>query len=177
LSSFSRSPSIILSTGTPVQRLTTAAMSSLGHFLAQHRVARLPWHRPAAFPAGDRHRTARPPWQIAAALRLFQFDPRGVELFLDPAFGRDLVALVLPAGGQFGRLLLEIGKLLAQRRQPVLRGLVAFLGERHFLDLELDDPPVEVLDFLGLASTSMRMRLAASSIRSIALSGRKRSAM
>jgi hypothetical protein len=42
LSSFSRSPSIIRSTGTPVQRLTTAAMSSLGHFLAQQRIAAAP---------------------------------------------------------------------------------------------------------------------------------------
>jgi hypothetical protein len=79
--------------------------------------------------------------------------------------------------GQFGRLLLQVGQFLAQVVQPVLRGRVALLLQRLALDLELDDPAVERLDLLGLESTSMRMRLAASSIRSIALSGRKRSVM
>ena len=89
--------------------------------------------------------------EIALPLRLLELDPRRIERFLDLAFRRDLVALVLPAGGKLARLLLQIGQFLAQRSQPVLRSRIAFLGECHFLDLELDDPPVEVLDLLGLA--------------------------
>jgi hypothetical protein len=45
----------------------------------------------------------------------------------------------------------RFGELVAQRLEPVLRGRVLLLAERRFLDLELDDPPVEPLDLLGLA--------------------------
>ena len=89
--------------------------------------------------------------QVAAALRLFEFDPRLVEVFLDPRFGVDLVAFVLPARGQLARLLFEFGQFLAQVFEPVLRRGVGFLLQRLFLDPQLDDAAVEVLDFLGLA--------------------------
>ena len=89
--------------------------------------------------------------QVTAALRLFEFDPRLVEIFLDPRFGVDLVALVLPARGQFARLLFEFGQFLAQVFEPVLRGGVGFLLQRLLLDSQLDDAAVEILDFLGLA--------------------------
>src|SRR3546814_7166038 len=51
--------------------------------------------------------------------------------------------------GQFGRLLFEIGKLGLQGGEPVLRRRVAFLAERRFLDLHLDDTAVERFDRLG----------------------------
>jgi len=62
----------------------------------------------------------------------------------------DLVALVLPTGGQRCRLLFQACQLLAQRLQALFRGVIAFLGQRRFLDLELDDAAVEVLDLFGL---------------------------
>ena len=40
-----------------------------------------------------------------------------------------LVALVLPAGGQLGRALLEPGQLLAQRGEAVLARLILLLAE------------------------------------------------
>ena len=86
-----------------------------------------------------------------------------------------LVALGLPFGSHRRRLLLQVGQLLLQLLQPVLRRRVVFLLQRLGLDLPLQDLPVQRVQFLGLASTSIRSRLAASSIRSIALSGRKRS--
>ena len=89
--------------------------------------------------------------QVAAALGLFEFDPRLVEIFLDPRFGVDLVALVLPARGQFARLLFEFGQFLAQVFEPVLRRGVGFLLQRLLLDSQLNYAAVEVLDFLGLA--------------------------
>ena len=88
--------------------------------------------------------------EVALALGLVQFHPCGIKLFLDLALGGDLVALVLPAGGQRRRLLFQIGQFLAQRGQPFLAGGVGFLGQRHILDLQLDDPPVQHLDLFGL---------------------------
>ena len=89
--------------------------------------------------------------QIAAALCLFEFDTRLVEVFLDPGFGMDLVAFVLPTCRQFARLLFEFGQFLAQIFETVLRSVVGFLLQRLLFDPQLDDPAVEPLDFFGLA--------------------------
>ncbi len=125
----------------------------LGHFLAQQRVlgvARgfldLLFQR-GNTPVGQLARLG----EIARALRLLELDPCRVEIFLEPTFGVDLVALVLPAGGQLARLLLKLGELLAQGFEAILRSAIALLLERLLLDLELDDPPVEPFDFFGLA--------------------------
>ena len=88
--------------------------------------------------------------EVAAALRLLELEPRRVELLLDLRLAGDLVLLRLPALGQLGRLLLEVGELLLELGEPVLRRLVLLLLQRLALDLELDDPPVEILDLLGL---------------------------
>ena len=88
--------------------------------------------------------------EIAAALRLLKLDPRCVELSLEFRLGTDLFLLGLPAAGQFGRGLLEIGEFALDRLQAVLRRRVALLFERFAFDLELDDPPVEILNLLGL---------------------------
>ena len=59
----------------------------------------------------------------------------------------NLVLLALPAGGQFGAVLLELGQFLFERFQPPLGRIVTFSGQRLALDLQLNDPPVERLDF------------------------------
>ena len=46
--------------------------------------------------------------------------------------------------------LLEVGELLLQPLEPVLRGVVGFLLQRLALDLELDDAAVELVERLGL---------------------------
>ena len=89
--------------------------------------------------------------QIACALRLLQFKAGVVEFFLDPCFGMDLVALVLPARGQLARLLFELGQFLAQGFEPVLGRGVAFLLQGLFFDAQLDDPAVETFDFFRFA--------------------------
>jgi hypothetical protein len=58
--------------------------------------------------------------EVARTLRLLQFELALIQLLLQPAFGGDLLALVLPAGGQFGRLLFKVGKFRPQGRQPIL---------------------------------------------------------
>ena len=61
---------------------------------------------------------------------------------------------------------------------PLGRGRVGLaLGQRGVLDLEPHDAALSSSSSVGSESISMRSRLAASSIRSIALSGRKRSVM
>ncbi len=125
----------------------------LGHFLAQQRILGLArgldelLFELRNLAVGQLARLR----EIARALRLLQFDPRLVELLFQPRLGMDLVALVLPAGGQFGTALFKIGELFAQGRKPVLRRGIAFLGQRLLFDLELDDAPVEPFDLFGLA--------------------------
>jgi hypothetical protein len=58
--------------------------------------------------------------QIAGALRLLELQTGRVELLLKLGFGGDLLLLRLPALGELGRLLLEIGELLLERLEAVL---------------------------------------------------------
>jgi hypothetical protein len=88
--------------------------------------------------------------EVTAPLRLLELEPGRVELFLDLGLARDLLFLGLPPLGQLARLLLEIGELLLDAPEALLRRLVAFLLQRLALDLQLDEPPVEVFDLLGL---------------------------
>ena len=79
-----------------------------------------------------------------------EVEARLVELLLELGGGAELLLLRLPARGERGRLLLEVGELLLQPLQPVLRRLVGLLLQRLALDLELDDAPVELVERLGL---------------------------
>jgi hypothetical protein len=163
----------------PVQRETTPAISSgvtssrsMAVWLALFRFGDLP------FELRDRAVGNLPGLrEVARALRLVEFEPRGVELLLELALRLHLVALALPAPGQLRRLLLKISEFLFQRGEPVPGRAVGFALQRFALDLELDDAPVERLDLLRLRLHLHAQREAASSIRSIALSGRKRSVM
>ena len=123
-----------------------------GHFLAQHRAL---GRAPASDKLLFKLRNAAVLklaglGEIAAALGLLELDPGRVELLLDLGLAGDLVLFRLPALGQLGRLLVEVGKLLLELGQPVLGRPVPFLLQRLALDLQLDDPAVEILDFLGL---------------------------
>src|SRR3546814_13636129 len=53
--------------------------------------------------------------EITTALRLIEFEPRRVQPLLELGGARDLVLLGLPARGQFGRLLFEIGEVGLER--------------------------------------------------------------
>ena len=122
------------------------------HFLAQHCTAGGGFgFGKLLFEAGDGAvlKFARL-GEIARALRLFQLHPRMIERFLELCLACDLFLFALPAGGQFGGLFLEIGKVFLERLEPVFRGLVGFLLQGLALDLHLDDLAVERLDFLGL---------------------------
>ena len=64
--------------------------------------------------------------EIAAPLRLLEFEPGGVELFLKLRFPGDLVLFRLPARGQFGRLLFKVGELAFKAAEPVDARRVGF---------------------------------------------------
>ena len=85
------------------------------------------------------------------ALRLFQLDARGVQLFLELGLARNLVLFRLPARCQFSGLLLQIGKVALQCGEPVAGWLVGFLAQRLPLNLQLHDTAVEIFDFLRFA--------------------------
>ena len=59
---------------------------------------------------------------FAAALRLGEFVARLLELLLELLGAAELVLLRLPARGERGRFLFEIGELAFELREPVLRG-------------------------------------------------------
>ena len=125
----------------------------VGHFLAQHRaLGRGLRIDQLLFELGDAAvlELARLR-EVARALRLLKLEPRGIELLLDLGFAGDLFLFRLPALGELGRLLLEVGKLFLELRESVLRRLVLLLLQRLALDLQLDDPSIEILDLLGLA--------------------------
>ncbi len=91
---------------------------------------------------------------------------------------RQLLLLGLPGGGQRVGLLLELGQLLLELVQPVARRRVALLASApRARSSAACSRRSSSSSSSGLLSTCMRSRLAASSIRSIALSGRKRSVM
>jgi len=71
----------------------------------------------------------------------------------------------------------QVGELLAQALQPAAAGLVGLLAQRGLLDLELHHAAGDRVELLGIESISVRTTAHASSTRSIALSGMKRSAM
>jgi hypothetical protein len=78
---------------------------------------------------------------------------------------------------KLGRLLLEIGELFLELLQAVFRCRILLLAQGFALDFELHRAPLHLVELDGTESISMRSFDAASSIRSIALSGRNRSEM
>jgi hypothetical protein len=115
--------------------------------------------------------------QIAFSLSLLKLDAPGVQLFLDLLCGRQLVLFIPPTLGERAGFFLQLGDVPLQAFEAILRRRVGFLPQGLALDLELDQAAIEFIQLSGFESTCMRNRLAASSTRSMALSGRKRSVM
>src|SRR5712671_4562413 len=88
--------------------------------------------------------------EIAAALHHLQFIAGLVELLLDALHRSELFFLGTPERRELTGALLEIGDILVDLLEPLLGCLVGLLLERLALDLELDDPPIDFVDRLGL---------------------------
>ena len=83
----------------------------------------------------------------------------GLELLLELADRGDGVLLGLPVGLHAVGLLLQVGQLLVERGEPLLRRRVGLLGQRDPLDLELADAPLDDVD-LGRHRVDLDAQLA-----------------
>ena len=153
-SSFSFSPSSIFETGMPVHFDTTSAISSSVTLLRTSWVSLdsaacasarrfssagiLPYCSSATLPRSPR------------AARRLDLELDLLEFLLDRRAALERGLLGLPDLLEIGGLLLEPGQRLLERGQALLGGRVVLLLERHLLDLELDDAPVEAIERLGL---------------------------
>ncbi|MNC84571.1 hypothetical protein D3C83_01280 [compost metagenome] len=84
------------------------------------------------------------------ALQLRDLGAHAVDLFLDMRRPLHLGFLGFPDLLEVGVILLEHPDLRFKRRETLLRGFVPFLLDRLALDLQLDEPPVELVHLLGL---------------------------
>ena len=114
---------------------------------------------------------------FAAALGVGEFVAQLLELFLSFCAIGELFLLRFPAAGQVGRSLLELGDSFSSssgaRASP---DRVSFFSASCSILSRMTSRSI-VSSSSGLKSTCILSRAAASSIRSIALSGRKRSVM
>ena len=83
---------------------------------------------------------------IAGALDALNLRPQPLELFLELALALNGFLLLLPPRHQRVVLLLEIGQLLLELLEPLLRGLVFLFPQRFALDLELHDAAVDLVE-------------------------------
>ena len=151
-SSFSRSPSSILSTGMPVQRETiwaifssvTASLTKAALFFSS--ISRMRFSRDGNLAIGEFAGAG----EIAAALRDLNFLARGIQSFLQALDIGDGFLLFLPFGGERGGSLFQLAQIMLQRGQPVLRGAVVFFLEGFALDLQLHDAAVEFVQCFRL---------------------------
>ena len=88
--------------------------------------------------------------QVVLPLRLLDGGAHLVDLLLEPLHLGDGFPLGLPAPGQLGALLFEVGQFLFQLVQALLGGLVFLLLERLPLDLQLHHLAVELVQLLRL---------------------------
>ena len=170
-------PRAAATTGMPVQRATTSAMSSsstssltIGSSAGSRRARRAPSRARAARRSGSRPRAARSPCALGAlGLHAQLVDP--LRDLLDAV---ERLLLLRPAGGELVAALLRLGELaldrLAHLRRtpsPIAASSISSWRTRRSASSSSS----------GDESISIRSRDAASSTRSIALSGRKRSVM
>ncbi len=186
LTSFSHSPSSIRVTGMPVHGPTTSAMSSDVDLLLEHPVLALDLLQGAGLgvalalerrdgaeaqlggPVAGRRRAS--PGRATRAPPRLSFDRRPMAAMRDFSISQRAESTV--------DLLAQVGELLLDALAPLGRGRVGLLGQGGLLDLELLRAGARGRrSRSGSESSSMRRRLAASSTRSMALSGRKRSVM
>ena len=86
------------------------------------------------------------PLEVAVALGELELVPHLFDLGLQLADLPDALLLLLPMRGHTFRLLAQVGQLLLQAVQPLLRGVVALLLKRDAFDLELLDAPGHLVD-------------------------------
>ena len=87
--------------------------------------------------------------QIAFALGLFQFDFGLFELCLHYGDGIDGGFFILPLHSEGLGLVLQIGELAFNSFKAFLAGDILFLGEGGAFDFELQNLPVELVQFRG----------------------------
>ncbi len=124
----------------------------LGHGLFHHRLARFLLEGVQAFfeRGNDAVGKLARAGEIALALRDVELLARLVELAANLLRFAELVLLRLPARGELGGFLFQIGKLDLELLQALGRRLVALFLQSLALDLELNDAPVELVERLGL---------------------------
>jgi hypothetical protein len=115
--------------------------------------------------------------EVALALQFLDLETHLVDGFHDLGAALGLGLFGLPDLVVVGDFLLQLGDLFLDQAEAFDRGLVLLAAHGFALDLELDQPAVEPVHDLGLGVAFDGILLAASSIRSMALSGRKRSVM
>ena len=83
---------------------------------------------------------------LAGTLRALDLQAKLLELFLELPLALDGFLLLLPAGHQRRVLFLEIGELLLELLEALLRGLVFLFSQRLALDLELHDAAIDLVE-------------------------------
>ena len=105
----------------------------------------------AFFKVGDNGETQLAgPFQFAAPLGRVQLQPRAFQFLLQSLGAVDGRLLVPPLQCEFVRAFLQVAQFLLQLVEADPRSIVGFLLQGLALDLELDDPPVELVDGFGL---------------------------
>ena len=84
--------------------------------------------------------------QVGVALRALGLGARLLDARLQLADAVDPLLLLLPVRGHRVPLFLEVGELLLEAGEAVLRRLVGLLAQRGLLDLELADAPLDLVD-------------------------------
>lgn len=115
--------------------------------------------------------------EVSVALGALGLAAQVVHALLERADAVEGLLLLLPAGGQAPQVLLLVGEVLADLLQALQRGRVGLVLQRQLLHAQPVHGALELVDLQGEESISMRSRDAASSTRSMALSGRKREVM
>ncbi len=186
VSSFACSPSSIFVTGTPVHFETISAISSL--VTSSESMLPSAWWRSAssfcflreALFELDEAAVAKlgGPLEIPGALGALVVRGERLALLLRLANGRDERLLGLPLRLHSVGGFAQVGDLPFDGGEPLAGSLVGLLLQGLALDLELGALALELIELLGhRIDLDADTRVAASSTRSIALSGRKRSVM
>ncbi len=87
------------------------------------------------------------PLIFAPALRLDEFVAGGLEPLLQLLLGAELVLFGMPTRGQGGGPFLKIGELSLELDQSIFRGRICLFLQSLLLDLELNDPAIELVEF------------------------------
>ncbi len=114
---------------------------------------------------------------VAGARGAFFIGAGLLQFFLELLDARDGALLAVPAFFETSRLAAQTLELVFDVAQTVFRCGVLLAIQRLALDFEMRNTPLEVVDFDRHAADLDRSAAPASSTRSMALSGRKRSVM